>query len=119
MTELEACTYAADLLKRVGFEHRYTSMQSEACYYGLPGRREVVRIAGHRYGGAEYGLAPVVTCLTITASKEWSEVQICNLTASAIGSYLLRCAGVMPLSAKERARRQHRARLTQKEVPMT
>ena len=110
MTELEACVYAADLLKRIGFELRWTSMKSEACYYALPGHVEVLRVAGHRYGGQEWGLMPVITCLTITASKEWPETKIYEMTARAIGYYQLRCIGAVPLSAKERARPQHRNR---------
>lgn len=112
MTELEACAYAAGLLKRVGFEHVYTSLKSEACYYAIPGRADVLRVAGHRYGGQEFGLASVVCCLTITSSKNWGEVQIAEMTARAIGYYYLRCAGVVPLTAKERARRHHAARQT-------
>lgn len=38
MTWQEAMDCAAKLLKGAGFELRTVSMQSEACYYGLPGR---------------------------------------------------------------------------------
>lgn len=39
-----------ELLRRAGFERRYTSMKSEACYYGWPGHDEVIRVAAHRFG---------------------------------------------------------------------
>ncbi len=109
MTELDACTYVADLLKAVGFEHRWSSLKSEACYYALPGQVEVLRVAAHRYGGAEFGMAKVAVCLTLTASVNWGEPKLHDMTAWAIGVYYLRTAGLVPLSAKERSRR-HRKR---------
>ncbi len=108
MTELEACTYVADLLKAVGFEHRWSSMKSEACYYALPDRREVLRVAAHRYAGPEFGMAPVIVCVTFTQSMNWGEHKLHDMTARAIGMYHLRSAGLVALTAKERARRHHR-----------
>lgn len=67
MTDLEACNSAAVMLKAVGFEHRYTSLKSEAAYYGWPGCDEVIRVAGHRFRGQEYGLKEVICCMTFTA----------------------------------------------------
>jgi hypothetical protein len=116
MTDLEACAYAADLLKQAGFEHRYTSMKSEACYYGLPGREEVIRIAAHAHGHGDRALMPIIVRLTFAAPsaeslsvhKSWDQVD--NRVANALGYYVLRCAKALPHDAKERKDRQYRAK---------
>lgn len=110
MTEYEACDLAAAYLKQIGFEHRYTSRKSEACYYGMPGKESVLRVAAHRYGGQEWGMMPVIECLTFTA-RQYAEIQVAERTAAAVGHYFLRGAGIVPLTAKERARRSHHARV--------
>lgn len=48
------CQYAVERVKEIGFEHVYTSMKSEACYYRhamKPGC--LLRIAQHAFGRTE------------------------------------------------------------------
>ena len=41
---LHLCAAAAELLKRAGFRHVYTSMKTESCYYEFAGRPMLLRV---------------------------------------------------------------------------
>lgn len=88
---LAAMEAAAGLLRRLGFEHRYSSMKSEACYYGQPGRTEVIRIASHgrkhkrRNGGCAGRVAATITFGANQGAFSWPE--IFRRTCEAVGRY--------------------------------
>lgn len=53
------CQYAAERLKAAGFEHVYTSMRSEACYYTHPTKPGCnLRVAMHKFGRTEGACVP-------------------------------------------------------------
>ena len=91
------CNIAAGLLKQAGFEFRYCSLKSEACYYGWPGHTELLRIGGHRHTGPRRGKSTnVVSKLTFRAdapdgtSMKISLVKVEVQVAQAIGFYFMR-----------------------------
>ena len=111
MTDLEACTYAGDLLKLVGFELRYVSMKSEACYYGWPGRHGLIRVAAHRHWKQDSPtahLGPVIAKITLRTgylkaletfhSRAYLMTAIRQKIAQTIGRYLIETA--VPVEAK-------------------
>lgn len=86
------------LLKSAGFELRSASMRSEACYYGLPGRDELIRVAIHSKKKPHPGLIKVVTKITIngrhcdpTGEITINPEKIHGIVAGAIGRYMLAC----------------------------
>lgn len=101
MTELEACNVAAFRLKSVGFEFRYSSMKSEACYYGWPDRQELLRIAAHSHDNDVRGLGKVVSRLTLNRQsiKFKSPESMEHVIALAIGHYFLKSAAGMAKQA--------------------
>lgn len=119
MTPLESCTHAAGLLKRAGFDLHYTSMKSEACYYRLPDRAELVRIAAHRHDRGTAGLGKIVARVTFpdelggtrSGSPDYSEAHVQNMTASAIGWYMLRTRGALPYTGRQPRRTSAQAAL--------
>lgn len=96
---IELCNAAQELVKRCGFELRYASSRSEACYYGWPGHRGVIRVAAHKHRGPWIGLPPVVTTLTFRSDNGHGQCKITpqkfyNEVARAIGMYFLKeCSG--------------------------
>jgi hypothetical protein len=113
----EACDYAADILKKAGFAHRYTSMKSEACYYGLDPHPGVIRVAMHRHGHGDRTLMPIFAKLTFREGaagasggclKSWQQLD--EMIARAVGHYLLRATGALPMDAVARADAVYRMR---------
>ena len=47
-TPLEACSYAAALLKGAGFVFSHAGGGSTSCYYGFPGRIGLLRVGTHK-----------------------------------------------------------------------
>lgn len=98
LTVLEACMHAAEIVKAAGFELRYTSRQSEACYYALPGRHALLRIATHGQKCPPIGLAgDVVAKITFNANgcDEIGKVDVFkehldHKIEMAIGRYVIR-----------------------------
>ena len=94
MTPLEACTIAADLVKRAGFELCWSSRSSEARYYIAPGRFGTLRIAMHAKGGKSLRGQDGPTIVSITFpeanSRGFTRTAVENHTANAIGLYLIR-----------------------------
>lgn len=97
ISTFEACARAADLVKSAGFELRHVSRRSEACYYGLPGRRALLRIAAHSKNDDWVGLTNVVarvtfngTCLNALGEMRLLPEKLENMVATAIGRYMLR-----------------------------
>lgn len=92
-TAFEAIEIAARMIKAAGFVLRYASMQSEACYYGWPGRTGMLRIAAHKGGKRSDGMGrgPVWARLTIYPDHGRKNLlKIEHATAMAIGFYFLR-----------------------------
>lgn len=111
MLELEACAVAGDLLRTAGFEHRHTSLKSEAAYYGWPGRHPVLRVACHKAHRHELNGEPVIA--TITFNVRNFKVDAAGLTvisrgyvirdvARAIGQYMLASSGAIRSRARYR-----------------
>lgn len=90
--ELEACNLAADMIKAAGFEFRYASFRSEACYYGWPERTTLLRIAAHSHDKGVNGLGKIVSRLTLNSQsiKFKSPDTMERIIALAIGHYFLR-----------------------------
>jgi hypothetical protein len=112
MIDLEACRVAGEILKAAGFELRYTSMKSEACYYGWPGRPDVLRVAAHRHGHEDRWQMPVAATLTFNAANfrerksgipHLSRTHLMERLATAVGKYMLRTAGVEQMPSRYRA----------------
>lgn len=98
MIELEACAVAGEMVKSAGFEHRKTSIQSEATYYGWPGRNPVLRIACHKAGSRELDGVPIIATVTFNPRNfkadtsglpVISRAYVIRAVASAIGNYML------------------------------
>ena len=95
---LELCNRAADLLRLAGFEFRHASRTTEACYYGWPGRSELIRVAAHAFGGAVQGKADVIAKITYGtdmpqgrgATVKISMQSADRRVAEAIGHYFLK-----------------------------
>lgn len=93
----EVIEQCAVLLKSAGFELRNASMRSEACYYGLPGREMLLRIAVHGREKPHMGLTKVVSKITISGRHcdplehiTINPEKIHGIVASAIGRYMLK-----------------------------
>lgn len=110
---LNACALAGELLKGAGFEHRWTSMQSEAVYYGWPGRDQLLRVAAHRHRREERRGNGGRTVAKVTFSPEHfrerrsglcvlSRPRLLRPVEAAIGRYFLVSAGM--IRADERYR---------------
>lgn len=104
-TAAEMADRAAEMLKTAGFELRYVSMKSEACYYSWPGRDEVIRIATHRQNGPprivnNYKMVAKLTFsgtnLIRRGDTAVREDKLRTMVAVAIGTYFLRAAGIGP-----------------------
>ena len=92
LTSLELCDYAANQLKVMGFTLRYTSMKSEACYYGHPCSIAVIRVAAHRFGRTEARTLtmPVATCTTFPEKSGPRCMEAADtIIALAVGRYFL------------------------------
>ena len=90
---LAHCDAAAEHLRRAGFRLVHASMRSEACYYGLPGRDGLLRVAAHRFSGGERQRTadPVHACLTFQANGlPQSEEKLETMVALAVGRFVLR-----------------------------
>ncbi len=85
------CDQAALMLKRAGFVLESVSMKSEACYYRLPDRNELLRIAAHKYGGPRQTKnTDVVSKLTISKEMAPNDEKLERMVATAMGYYFLR-----------------------------
>lgn len=112
---LELCARAAEMLKAVGFERVTTSMRSEACYYRLPSRHGVLRIAAHGSSSGMIGLDHIVSRLTFKGSSfdapgtmVLSEDKFQTMVAIALGQYMLRsCAPHASLYKGQRGTWEH------------
>jgi hypothetical protein len=98
MDSAEACRRAGEIVLGAGFTLRHSSLKSEACYYGLPGRRGLLRIAAHAGRGEIIDGQPIIAKLTFTyASPRDAQRQSLLLTkdqleaqtASAIGRFMI------------------------------
>jgi len=102
MGPLDACTMAAELLCEAGFEFRYSSMKSEACYYGLPTVPDLIRIAAHKHDRGVAGLGKIVSRITFAAQKAGiSELHVRNTVANGIGWYVLRSTGALAYKGRQ------------------
>src|SRR6185312_3410554 len=63
---LEACHVASELVKRAGLNWVWSSMKSEACYYGHPSRWGLLRIATHSKGGKNPDMKDGPTVISVT-----------------------------------------------------
>ena len=94
LSDLEACSAAADLVKRAGLSLVWSSMKSEACYYGHPKRWGLLRIATHSKGGKNPDMKNGPTIISVTFPelnlKGFTPEYVENHTANAIGLYLIR-----------------------------
>jgi hypothetical protein len=89
---LQAIERAVSLLRLTGFELAYTSMKSEACYYGRSSWAGVIRVAAHRWGRtAQRALTmPVASHITFGSDQgRFSPAEIERRTCEAIGRYTL------------------------------
>lgn len=85
------------LLKSAGFELRFVSRKTEACYFAWPGRNEVLRVAAHKSGGDDYGLNKIVSKITFgqdapksrPGTLRISEGAFLDLVRRRIGEYML------------------------------
>lgn len=101
------CTRAAIALKRAGFVLVNVSMRSEACYYRIPGRHGLLRVASHGMRHPPSGLGDVVATPTFRpngpapgsesrGTLRIAEEKIDHMIALAAGQYLLRSAEPRP-----------------------
>lgn len=100
VSTLALCDSAAKELRRAGFELRNASTKSEACYYGLPGREALLRIAAHSKQKGKLGMNKVVSTLTFCGGAGGVTVasgemklhpdKFEQMVAQAIGRYMLR-----------------------------
>jgi hypothetical protein len=113
MIAVKACAIAGEMVRAIGFERRYTSLKSEATYYGWPGKEPVIRIGAHKASRATRGQAPVIATITfsdrnIRADKagvrQIPRDKIIRTVAIGIGIYFLRTAEVIAAPAKFRDR---------------
>jgi hypothetical protein len=85
--------YAVERLKNAGFVHHYTSMKSEACYYRLPDRNCLIRIAMHSSRPPKRmhsGSLPTVARITFSegySAKSWDTVD--GQIFKAVGRYFM------------------------------
>ena len=88
---LGACALSATLAEKAGFVPHWKSGRSEAVYYKFPGRKGVLRIAGHSKGGGVDN-CPTVVSVTFPLANEGGFLSeyIENHTANGIGVYLIR-----------------------------
>lgn len=115
MLDFEACAIAGEMLRNAGFEHRKTSMRSEAVYYGWPGRHQVIRVARHKAGQSELNGVPVMASVVFNERnfkpdaagvRSISRGYIIREVGAAIGQYMLASSGTV--RARARYRNYHR-----------
>lgn len=85
-----AISRASAYARLAGLQFRECSMDSEACYYGLPGHDEQLRIAGHGRKTGYPGSPPVVAKLTLVLQnngKPMTEEKLIDDICRAIGRY--------------------------------
>ena len=111
------CDEAAALLRQAGFEHRYTSRRSEAVYFGLPGRKALLRVARHGGNSGRQPIAgrtdePVVARVTFRGSyvdgpdeMRISAEKVEQMIAQAIGQYMLKSGSSAAVELNGRALR--------------
>lgn len=106
MLDLEACALAGEMLRGVGFEHRYTSFVSEAAYYGWPGKFQVIRVACHKAHRTELNGVPVIATITFNEKNflhgKIPKQKVIKQISEAIGKYLLVSSGVVRARTKFR-----------------
>lgn len=94
LSDLEACSAAAAHVKKAGLRLVWSSMKSEACYYGAAGRHGLLRIATHSKGGKNPDMKNGPTIVSVTFPelnlKGFTPEYVENHTANAIGLYLIR-----------------------------
>lgn len=105
MDSADACRHAGEIAQRAGFQLRHRSLKSEACYFGLPGRRGLLRIAAHAGKGEIIDGQPIIAKLTfVYASPREAQRQSLLVTmdqleaqtASAIGRYMIASGLITP-----------------------
>jgi len=91
---LTACSMAAEYVKRAGLSLRYRSAKSEACYYIMPGRFGLLRIATHSKGGKNPDMkdGPAIVSVTFPEAnlRGFTREHVENHAANGIGLYLIR-----------------------------
>lgn len=96
LSALEACSRAAECVKKAGLDHCWTSTKSEACYYRMTGRHGVLRIATHskRSQNASLPDGPAIVSVTFPEGnlKGFPPEYVENHIANGIGLYLIRAA---------------------------
>ncbi len=111
MLDLEACAIAGKMLVQCGFEHRYTSMKSEASYYGWPGKAPVIRVACHKAHRHELHGVPVIATITFntknfkqqkTGIVQIPKNHVVRTVAEGIGKYFLSSSGALRARARYR-----------------
>lgn len=101
---LELCAEAAEIIKKIGFEFRTVSRENTTCYYGWPGREELLRISDHGSKYVMMGLKDKIAA-RITFSSDGHKPGFSNISdyafehriAEAIGWYFMRTAGIVPM----------------------
>jgi hypothetical protein len=89
---LELCDNASSLLRAAGFQLFHTSLKSEACYYELPGRPGLMRVATHKSKRATHRLSGRPVCARITFSPNMrprSADGFRRMVALAVGQFML------------------------------
>lgn len=94
---LELCTEAGEMLKRAGFILHHVSRGTEACYYRLPDRGALLRVAAHSNKQPLIGHPPVAarvtfngTHVTAPAYIKIADQKVEAMVALAIGQYMLK-----------------------------
>jgi hypothetical protein len=83
--------YAASRLKSMGFEFAFSSMRSEACYYGFPGLTGVIRVGLHRQSRREAATfkKPLITSIVFNRLQVKCIEEIYVLIWQATGRYFM------------------------------
>lgn len=82
---------AAEILKRAGFEFRAASSNSEATYFALPGRPELLRVAAHARGRGPDTIASITFHPSHSTPRgmRMGDAKFTEYVARGIGFYIL------------------------------
>ena len=101
------CQEAGEKLISYGFRRKVISLKTEACYYFLPGREGVLRVAAHKSKPRWNGLDNVVARLTFSGNghrgDQWlicSPEKLETMLHIAIGQYIAKSTLAVAASGK-------------------
>jgi len=88
---LHLAQYASEVLKAAGFILAATSLKSEACYYKLPNKPALLRVAAHRTSRTENRLMsePVIANITFAPKNKYCMEAVRHIINYAVGKYFL------------------------------